>query len=286
MKSQRRCWLGLAALAAAAGLSVFWLPAPLPADAPATSFSAARAFEHVQAIAKSPHPAGSVANACVREYLLARMNELGLKPRAIAGTNRGVKLVNLYGELEGTERANPPLLVVSHYDSAREGPGAADAASGVGTLLETVRALKARGPRRNTLGILLTDGEEFGMLGAKTLIRDQPELLREVRFVINLEARGNHGPVLMFETARDNARLIPFFGRACPLPLATSFATDIYRHLSNDTDFTHFLQAGKSGFNFSFVGGLDYYHTPRDTPENLSQRTLQHYGSQTGGCGA
>ncbi len=279
MKSERLCWLGLAALGAAVGLSVFWLPAPLPADAPATLFSATRAFEHVQAIAKAPHPAGSAENGRVRDYLMVKMSELGLKPRAIAGTNRAIKLVNLYGELEGTEPASPPVLLVSHYDSTPFGPGAADAASGVGTVLETVRALKARGPRRNTVGILLTDGEELGMLGAQVFIRDQPDLMREVRFAINLEARGNHGPVLMFETAPGNAGLIRLFARACPLPLATSFSTDVYRRLPNDTDFTYLLRAGKSGFNFGFVGGLDHYHSPQDTPEELNQRTLQHYGS-------
>lgn len=279
MKSERMVWMGFAALAAAVGLSVFWLPAPLPADAPVTSFSATRAFEHVKAIARAPHPTGSVANVLAREYLLAEMDELGLRPRAIEGAFGGVKLVNLYGELEGTERAKPPILLVSHYDSAAAAPGASDAASGVATILETVRALKARGPLRQTLGILLTDGEEFGMLGARAFIRDQPELLRDVRFVINLEARGNHGPVLMFETARDNARLIQLFSRTCPVPVASSFSTDIYRRLPNDTDFTYFLAAGKRGFNFSFIGGLGVYHTPQDTPENLSRRTLQHYGA-------
>ncbi len=208
------------------------------------------------------------------------MQELGLKPREINGELNGVTAVNLYGELEGTQPSSPPVLLATHYDSTPHGPGAADDASGVATILETVRALKARGPLRNTLGILITDGEELPgvLLGSNTFVRDQTNLVKGLDLVVNLEARGNHGPVLMFETGRDNRGLIGFFSQACPLPVAGSFSEEIYRRMPNDTDFTEFLRAGKRGFNFGFVGGIEYYHTPQDTPENLNPRTLQHYG--------
>ena len=49
MKLKLVCYTGFVVLAAALGLSSLWLPAPLPADAPPTSFSAVRAFEHVKA---------------------------------------------------------------------------------------------------------------------------------------------------------------------------------------------------------------------------------------------
>ncbi len=279
MKWERVVWMIFGAAGAAVGLSIFWLPAPLPADAPPTSFSAARALEHVKAIAKAPHPAGSAEDRRVREYVLKQMNELGLRPREIAARQGELEMVNLYGELAGTSPAPPPLLLVSHYDSTPYGPGAADAASGVATILETIRALKAQGPLPNSLGVLITDAEELGMTGAAALARDHPDLFRDVRLVLNLEARGNHGPVLMFETGPDNARLVQLFGRACPAPVAASFSQDIYRRMPNDTDFTVFERAGKRGFNFAFVGGVAYYHSPRDTPENLSLRTLQHCGT-------
>jgi hypothetical protein len=279
MKPERLWWTGFSALAAALGLSSAWLPAPLPADAPSILFSATRALEHVKAMAQAPHPAGSTENRRVREYVLARMRELGLKPREIEARHGGVRLVNLYGELEGTQPTNPPILLVSHYDSTPNGPGAADDASGVATILETIRALRERGTLRNRLGVLITDGEELGSTGAEAFIRDQADLLKGVRLVVNLEARGNHGPVLMFETAPDNGQLMELFRQACPMPAAASFSQDIYRRMPNGTDFTAFIKADKRGFNFSFVGGLAYYHSPQDTPENLSLRTLQHYGS-------
>src|SRR5215470_1690963 len=56
-------------------------PAPLPATAPATEFSAERAMSDVRAIAPMPHPMGSATDAKVRAYLLARLSGLGLDPQ-------------------------------------------------------------------------------------------------------------------------------------------------------------------------------------------------------------
>ena len=54
------------------------LPRPLGVQTPIEQFSAERAFVHIQAIAKEPHPSGSAANMAVREFITARLKELGL----------------------------------------------------------------------------------------------------------------------------------------------------------------------------------------------------------------
>ena len=51
-------------------------PAPLPANAPPTAFSAQRAMADVTAIAQAPHPTGSAQITKVRDHLLTRMGEL------------------------------------------------------------------------------------------------------------------------------------------------------------------------------------------------------------------
>ena len=263
------------------GLSGVWLPAPAPADAPPGSFSALRALAYVKRIAEKPHPVGSDEDRHVREYLFAQMKDLGLNPRTIEGKSDQMPVVDLYGELAGAQPANPLILLVAHHDSVPWGPGAADDAAGVATILETVRAVKAQGPLRNRLAVLFTDGEESqrGLLGAEMFVQNQKELLKDVRLVVNLEARGNHGPVNMFQTGSDNNGLIRHFARACPFPVAASFSQDVYHRMPNDTDFTEFINVGKQGLNFAFVGGLEYYHSRNDTPENLSLRTLQHEGA-------
>lgn len=279
MKPAAAIQLAVCAIAIGLGLSVSWLPAPLPSDAPATAFSAERAWQHVSAIARQPHPAASEENRRVRAYLVKSMTELGLTVRELPSKQEGTELGNLYAELPGTAGGRPAILLMSHYDSASAGPGAADCASGVAALLENVRAVRALGSLRNRVAVLLTDGEENGLLGARAFIADHPELWRDVRVVLNLEARGNRGPVMMFETSPGARRLIARLSKSCPYPVACSFSREIYRRMPNATDFTEFLKAGRAGMNFAFVGGLEYYHTAQDTPENLSRRTLQHYGS-------
>jgi hypothetical protein len=271
--------LGLSGTAVILGLSGAWLPAPLPSQAPPAQFSAERAWQHVSAIARKPHNAGTEENLRVRAYLVAELSKLGLTPRVLPATNNGVHLGNIYAEIAGSEGRRPVVLLVTHYDSVPSGPGAADCASGVATLLETSRALRASSPLRNGIALLFTDGEELMMPGARAFVRDYPELWHDARVVLNLEGRGNHGPVLMFEASSGAARLIAQLSEHCPYPIACSYSREVYRRLPNDTDFTEFLKVGCAGMNFSFVGGLEYYHSPRDTPENLSRRTLQHYGS-------
>src|SRR5829696_6966646 len=80
----RRLLGGLVALvlAAFAAISLLTLepPDPRPAIAPANEFSAERAFSHVEQIAERPHPVGSAANAEVRDYLVGKLEDLGLRP--------------------------------------------------------------------------------------------------------------------------------------------------------------------------------------------------------------
>ena len=82
----------------------------------------------------------------------------------------------------------------------------------------------------------------------------------------------------MFETSDGNGWLIDQYAQAVPQPLATSLSMDVYRIMPNDTDLTVFKRAGMGGLNFAFGGGVAYYHSAEDTPENLDDDTLQHQG--------
>src|SRR5215470_20273950 len=56
-------------------------PAAVPAVAPPNTFSAERAFKHLEFIAREPHPTGSAANARVRDYLIQQLQQQGLEPQ-------------------------------------------------------------------------------------------------------------------------------------------------------------------------------------------------------------
>ncbi|HSH39018.1 MAG TPA: M28 family peptidase, partial [Chthoniobacterales bacterium] len=185
---------------------------------------------------------------------------------------------NIVATIHGSTRGRAVMLA-SHYDSAPNAPGAADAGSGVGAILEAVRALKTSAPLKNDLLILYTDSEEEGLVGASAFVREHADLAQRVGLVLNLEARGSSGAALMFETSNGNGWLTREFARAAPYPYASSLAYAVYERMPNDTDLTVFKRAGLQGLNFAFSGTFENYHTARDTPENLDARSLQQLGA-------
>lgn len=265
-------------------------PKPLGLDAPAGVFSAGRAMVDDRVIARTPHPVGSPANYAVRNYLAGRMNQLGLSPqvqRIDAFQERSGKeplviggvVENLIGVLPGKDRNAPALALMAHYDSVPGSPGAADDAAGVSAALEVMRILKAEGTPARDVVLLLTDGEEAGLLGATGFFQSHP-LAGHLGFVINMESRGGGGRANMFETAPANGAVIDLFRKASTAPTSSSLIVYLYKQLPNDTDFTVPRKAGVAGLNYAFIARQFDYHSPVSTPENLSQGSLQHLGDE------
>lgn len=271
-------------------LSTFQLPTPKPIDANQELFSAERAMLHVEGIASVIHPIGSPEQEASRRYILKELSTMGLKPELLTGQVKNdahftTGLVpysgeaqNIYVRLEGSDQTHKAILMLAHYDSTLTGPGAADDASGVSALLEAARALKSGTQLKNDVIILFTDGEEAELLGSKLFVDNSADL-EDVCLVINFEAMGNKGPSILFETSEHNAWLIKEFNKAVPYPVAYSLTNEIYKITSNITDFMPFKEAGKSGLNFTILGGTETYHNPQDNPQNLSKASLQHQGS-------
>ncbi|CAA9499723.1 MAG: FIG00483792: hypothetical protein [uncultured Sphingomonadaceae bacterium] len=281
-------------LAVLLGLLLAWRaalpPAPRPIDAPPLVFSAERAMADVRAIASVPHPVGSAENRRARDHLVARLRGLGLAQVAVLpGAELAwrappgaapTRVENVFAVLPGADRAAPALLLMAHYDSREGSPGAADDAAGVAAILEVLRTLRAGGgaPRRD-VHVLLTDGEEAGLLGAKSFFRD-PARARRYEAVLNLEARGAAGRAYMFETGPGNAELIRLMADAVDAPSANSLARFVYDRMPNDTDFSVPKERRVPGLNFAFIGDEAAYHTPLATPERLNRGSLQHLGDQ------
>ncbi|MFE3452516.1 M20/M25/M40 family metallo-hydrolase [Nonomuraea sp. NPDC059194] len=260
-------------------------PTPVPASAPADTFSSDRALSRLKEFATEPRPLGSAASDRAKDYLVERLRAQGLTvevQRAVgARTGDGLAIFgrtdNVVATLPGTNPSGT-VLVVAHYDSVPTGPGAADDAAAVAAMLETTRALAVQGPLRNDVVLLITDGEEDGLLGADAFAREHP-LGRRGGVVLNWEDRGVSGPSLMFQTSKDNARLIELFTDAVPRPRGDSSMVEIYRLLPNDTDFTVLAKAGFSGLNSAFVEEPARYHTADDSIARLSRSSLQHHGT-------
>lgn len=260
---------------------------PTPAlgrDAPPEMFSAQRAFDALEIVLgdESPHPTGSPANHAVRDRIVTTLTHLGYAPEIQTGRscdewNDCATVENIAARLDGAE-AGSLVALTAHYDSVGAGPGAADDGIGVATVLEIARLLKAGRPQlRHGVLLLITDGEETGLLGARVFVDEHP-WAREVRAAVNLEARGNSGPSFMFETGRHNAWAMEAYQRRVTRPITNSIYYTAYKLLPNDTDFTVFKAAGWEGYNFALTGNVQHYHTPLDQLANLSRDSLQHHG--------
>ena len=261
-------------------------PRAISADAPATAYSSARAMKYLEVISQSPRPTGSAAHAAARDYILKELAAMGLQPEVqeanvVSSRPDGNLLAavvrNVVARLKGTSEGKA-LLLAGHYDTVPNAPGASDDGASVATMLETLRALKAGPPLNNDVIFLFTDAEELGLLGAKAFV-DQHAWAKDVGLVLNFEARGTGGPVVMFETSDGNGWLVREFAKAAPSPVANSLLYEIYKLLPNDTDLTVFRGAHLPGLNFAFIEEPLRYHTETDNIGNLDERSLQHQGS-------
>jgi hypothetical protein len=279
-------WTILIVLLALAGFA-HWLddpPAPLAQDAPAASFSAQRAAAELRTLLAEgvPHPLASNADAEIRKRILARLTTLGIPAETQSGWVCDQSFacgmtVNIVARLEGSEPASGAVLLAAHYDSVPAGPGAGDDGVGVASILEIARILKLAPAPRHPVILLIDEGEETGLLGAKLFVDAHPAA-RTVKAVVNLDARGDSGPSLMFETGAATNFSMRLFAGAVTRPKSNSLYYFIYKLLPNDTDFTVFKAAGYEGFNFALIGNVERYHTPQDSLANLDLGSLQHQG--------
>ncbi|MBX3485717.1 M20/M25/M40 family metallo-hydrolase [Phenylobacterium sp.] len=281
-------------LALIAGSYLAYLDQVLPESAPLSTspleFSGERAFQDVRFLAAVPHPVGSVANANVRDAIVGKMLKYGLSPEVRPGVGvfsradrpgffGGAYVENIVGVLPGRDRNAPALALLAHYDSVPGSPGAADDLMGVAAALETVRAIAAHGVPARDVIVVITDGEEAGLLGANHFFHRDP-MARRVGFVVNLEARGSAGRAQMFQTHPRNGELIGLFQANARRPASSSLAVMLYEVMPNDTDLTESLRAGVDGMNFAIIGRQFDYHSPTSTAQNLERGSLQDMGDQ------
>jgi hypothetical protein len=258
-------------------------PAPLRANASPDVFSAYRAEQILQDLLGNglPHPIGSPAGVRLREAIVQRLSALGYALELQSGfvCRHGVcgSPVNIVATLRPSTENEDAVMLAAHYDSVPAGPGASDDGAAVASLLEIARILAARPRPPHPVVLLLTDGEEEGLLGALLFVQQHP-LAKQVKAAVNLEARGTSGPSLMFETGTANTWLMRLYGSAIARPFTNSLYYVVYKLLPNDTDFTVFKTAGYQGFNFAFIGHVGRYHTPLDSVANASASSIQHQG--------
>ena len=262
------------------------LPDPVPANRSDTLFSSARAMSQLVEIARRPHAPGSPEHDRVREYLLERLRSLGLEPQVQTVTTvirdsetaQAVTIRNILTRAPGTASTGT-IVLTAHYDAAPLSPGAGDDGVGIAALLEMVRAVVASEPLRNDLVLVLSDGGGMGLSGIRAFAELHP-WMSEVALAVSAEMRGVSGPALTFETGPENGWLIETLAAANPRPAATSLSREMSPGRPFGQNLTPFLGAGIRSVNLTALGGGGVYHQATDRPEEVSEKTLQHHGSQ------
>lgn len=232
---------------------------------------------HLNTIAHEVHPSGSRQIDKVRNYIISEVEALGydveVEPLTAKDWNGNeVKLYNLLVHID-QKNTNESVMFVSHYDGTNGGPAAADDGISVASMLSAIKYVSQKNGIKNDIYFLFTDGEEMKMEGAKYFVKNHADLKKDVRLVANFEARGNAGSLIMFQTSKNNMNIVKMLQNSLKQFTGYAFASELYKKMDNDTDLTEFLNAGWPGINFAAVDGMETYHMPEDTCENLNKDT-------------
>ncbi|KAJ8488101.1 hypothetical protein ONZ45_g14086 [Pleurotus djamor] len=244
-------------------------------------FDLAEAYADLHVIASHPHPYNSHAIDTVREYLLARVQNItdGVPYAHIhndllsngSWVSRGFGmyfegrniLVKIDGQAKGTSTVKG-VLFSAHYDSVATSFGATDDGMGVVTLLQLIRHFVAHRPKR-TVVFNINNGEEDGLNGAHVFL--QHEWSRDVDTFLNLEGAASGGRPILFR-ATGSAALSSFTSGNVPHPHGNVISQDAFSRgvIRSRTDFFVYSEGGHmEGLDLAFYKGRSKYHTKYDS---------------------
>lgn len=242
----------------------------------------------------TPRDSGTAGGAAAANFLLDAASAAGADvaiDRFGAMTPRGWRtFTNLEGRYVA-DRSADWVVLVAHYDTKTgvDCPGANDGASASGLLVALAGAFCERRPKGLNAMFIWTDGEECfeaygdgdGFWGSKRAARRLKESGRKVRAVVCLDMLGD----------RDLNIVVPRNGTPSLRRMALEAARDAglghkvspTRDLVKD-DHVPFLREGFAAvdlidFDYGSAPGLnDYWHTPHDTMDKVSEKSLEESG--------
>ena len=271
--------------------------AELPDTGPPLSFDSDRAMQYVKEIvAFGPRPIGSANHKKVEDYILAHLKgDLVEVDDFIVNTPDGKFPVrNIIAKYPGTR--DGIIMIASHYDtvySLRNTTfvGANDGASSSGLLLEMANQLRGKQRDGYSVWLIWDDAEEAmrewsdtdSLYGVRHLVEKWGKdgtLKKTKAFLLedmigdadlNIEREQNSTPWLedmIYRAAKRLGYQSHFFGRTIPM----------------EDDHKPFLVRGIPSadlIDFDYGYGNVFWHTPEDTVDKLSAKSLQIVGSVT-----
>ena len=258
-----------------------------------------RAFNEVKNfVALGPRDTGTVGAEKAAEYLLLRLKELNISAdidRFITKTPKGqTPLRNVVGSLPG--RRKGLIIIGSHYDTKSGiGPdfeGANDSGSSSGLLLEMARVLRKKPEMRPDILVAFFDGEECmvrygqhdGFHGSRYMAKKLLEngRAKEVVAVIILDMIGDRDLSVTIPRNGSSTLISAVLEAAHKEGVRTKFALVPF---GIGDDHVPFLTAGMPAVDIidfqygSAPGKNDYWHTPEDRMDKISEESLKIVGN-------
>lgn len=244
----------------------------------------ARLFDDVRALAT---PKGRVVETpgheAAREYLLGRMDEVGLEPYSSSSYTLPYhhnRLINLAGLIPGTNPNLPPVALIAHYDAVKGSPGADDNAAALAISLAVAERLRDAELERPLL-VLFPDAEEpphflQGTMGSSHFYHHQRRT--DIHAAVVLDLVGHDVPIegrgeLLFITGAESDPNLPDVlsdlspddlipNRLRPVAVLNRYVGDLSDH--------HVFRVDERPYLFLTCGRWAHYHQPSDTPDKLS----------------
>lgn len=200
-----------------------------------------------------------------REASRRLLSLLSLGPVRLRVEHRGryaeQSSANVIGEIPSTELAPERVVIGAHYDTQAEGPGAADNATGVATLLELAERWRALEPRR-TIVLCAFGIEELAAWGSYHYCRAHEDELTLTRGMVNLDALGLPAPGTRVIVADDE--MAPYAAESAALTGYEPEGT-IDASLYAWGDHNPFIDAGvPAAWIWRYPPQHPYYHTAGD----------------------
>jgi len=250
-------------------------------------------LKHIKEITEYPHAVGQATHKVTGRYIERHIQQLNNPQVKInrhtthyynKHNRKAAALTNYIIQYPGQNPDASAVMLMAHYDAARfSGTGAADDAAGVAVALEVFKTFIQQNPTpKNKLMLLITDGEELGLLGAQAFIEEQLRY-HNIGVIINLEARGSSGPAILLPESNSGTQgLIEAYQQAAvPMPVSSSLDAEIYAKMPNDSDVTPFKEQGINAFNLAFIDDHFNYHSQTDDLAHLSLNSVAHHLIQT-----
>jgi len=282
--------------ASAADLQKVSVPGPSESAPPASQtggFDGAQAYDYVAKLVNfGPRPPSSDAIHRTQDYIHAQLQGFGCTVDEDAFQSQtpigDVSMKNIIAKIPGSGQGI--ILLLTHYDTLRMDNfvGAEDGGSSTGLMLEMARLLCARKNQPNAVWIAFLDGEEAQVSWTDTdSVYGSRELaarmavsgdLKRVRAVILADMIGQDNLAIARESNSTKWLTNLVWDTASRLGYKAVF---ISRETAIEDDHLPFVHRGVPSVDLIDFEGYQaplYWHTPQDTLDKISPRSLAVVG--------